>query len=165
MSEISFSEQASKAVEVLSKGAFLTTSYGRKTNTMTIAWGSIGFMWGKPVFTVMVRPSRFTYQLIEQSNEFTVSIPLIEMKQAITLCGTQSGRDIDKITAAGLSLSAGKKVTTPVIAGCGLHYECRIIYKQTMDSTIATDDLNNQWYSSGDHHTLYFGEIVATYTK
>jgi len=163
MPEISYSDQAGKAVEILSQGAFLTTAADGKTNTMTIAWGNIGFMWGKPIFTVMVRPSRFTFGLIEQSNEFTVSLPLGDMKQAVTYCGTKSGRDMDKISAAGLTLAAGKKIATPTIAGCGLYYECKVIYKQTMPPIIVPQDLKTQWYPGGDYHTMYFGEILTTY--
>lgn len=164
MKDIGYSEQASKAIEVLSKGAFLTTAYDGKINTMTIAWGSIGFMWGKPVFTVMVRPSRFTYRLIEQSGEFTVSLPLADMQQALTFCGSNSGRDQDKISVAGLTPITGQKIATPIIAGCGLYYECKVLYKQTMSPSDATPAVNNQWYAGGDYHTLYFGEIVAVYS-
>lgn len=163
MKEISYSEQASKAIEILSKGAFLTTAHNGKINTMTIAWGNIGFMWGKPVFTVMVRPSRFTYQLIEQSGEFTVSMPLGEMQQALTFCGSNSGRNQDKISVAGLTSIAGQKIATPIIAGCGLYYECKVLYKQTMLPSAAAQAVTDQWYAGGDYHTLYFGEIVAVY--
>ena len=46
-------------------GAFLTVKSGDRVNTMTIGWGTIGFMWGKPIMTVMVRYSRHTHQLIK----------------------------------------------------------------------------------------------------
>ena len=164
MPTINFHEKAGKALEILSKGAFLTTAADGQTNTMTIAWGSIGFMWNKPVFTVLVRPSRHTFQLIERSAEFTVSIPLGDMQQALTLCGTKSGRDMDKIAAAGLTLSPGKEVATPVIGGCGLYYECKVLYKQTMTPVELAPETNKQCYANGDYHTFYFGEIVAAYT-
>ena len=62
--DVSYNEYAPEITEVFSKGAFLTTEVKGKVNTMTIAWGSIGFMWGKPVFMAMVRPSRFTYECV-----------------------------------------------------------------------------------------------------
>lgn len=165
MTQVKYNEQAAKVIEVMSKGAFLTTAHGGKVNTMTIGWGSLGFAWGKPIFTVMVRPSRHTFQLIEASGEFTVSLPLKEgMQQALGICGSKSGRDIDKFSAAGLTAQPGKQIATPVIAGCGLHYECKIIYKQPMNPELLAPATATQCYSSGDYHTLYFGEIVATYT-
>ncbi|MBP2651783.1 MAG: flavin reductase domain protein FMN-binding protein [Firmicutes bacterium] len=161
--EVSYNEYAVKAMEQLAKGAFLTTAHDGKKNTMTIGWGTLGFSWGKPVFMIMVRQSRFSYQLIENSNEFTVSIPFKDMKQALALCGSKSGRNLDKFKAAGLTANPGKKIATPVIADCGLHYECKVVYKQTMTSAQLAPAHQTAWYADGDYHTLYFGEIQATY--
>lgn len=160
---ITYSEQAARAIEILSKGAFLTAGSAAKANTMTIGWGAIGFMWGKPIFTVMVRPSRYTFAFIESVGEFTVSLPLGGMQAALNICGTQSGRDTDKLAVAGLRLAPGQKVATPVVAGCGLYYECKVVYKQVM-LPAAAGQVKNQWYPEGNFHTLYFGEIVAAYT-
>jgi flavin reductase (DIM6/NTAB) family NADH-FMN oxidoreductase RutF len=132
---------------------------------MTIAWGNIGFIWGKPIFTVLVRPSRYTYQFIEKSGEFTVSIPLKDMQKALGICGSKSGRDIDKFAVAELSVLPAQKINTPIISGCGLHFECKILYKQEMNPTHLDADVNQKSYTNGDYHTLYFGEIVSCYTE
>lgn len=161
--EVSYDEYASKVLEILPKGAFLTTAYGKKTNSMTIGWGTIGIMWSKPVFMVMVRPSRFTYELLEKSNEFTVSIPLKDMQQALNICGSKSGRNIDKLALAGLSTQPGEKINTPVIAGAGLHYECKVVYKRAMLPNALTPQTLQACYPNEDYHILYMGEIVATY--
>lgn len=161
--DVAYNELSAKAVEILSKGAFLTTAFDGKVNTMTIAWGSIGFAWQKPIFMAMVRPSRYTFDLIEKSNEFTVSIPFKDMRQALALCGSRSGRDIDKFAAAGLQAVPAQKLTTPRIANCGLHYECKVVFKQPMQPEQVTAAIANTCYPSGDYHTLYFGEIVASY--
>jgi flavin reductase (DIM6/NTAB) family NADH-FMN oxidoreductase RutF len=161
--EVTYNQYADKITEILSKGAFLTTKVGDTVNTMTIAWGSIGFMWGKPVFMAMVRPSRFTYERLEQSGEFTVSIPFKDMSTALGICGAKSGRDTDKFALANLTTVPGTKIDTPVIADCGLHYECKIVYKQAMVSDLLATDLQDKWYGTGNYHTLFFGEILATY--
>lgn len=161
--DVLYSQYSDQILEILTKGAFLTTSHNGKVNTMTIGWGSVSRIWQKPIFLVLVRYSRFTYELIEKSTEFTVSIPLKDMQAALTLCGTKSGRDIDKIAAAGLSTVPGKKVSVPVIASCGLHYECKIVYKQAMAPDLLDSEYQKACYPNGDYHTLYFGEIVATY--
>jgi flavin reductase (DIM6/NTAB) family NADH-FMN oxidoreductase RutF len=163
--EVSFNEYATKAIDIISKGAFLTTAHAGKTNTMTIGWGSIGVIWSKPIFTVLVRQSRFTHDLIGPSGEFTVSIPFGDMKEALGLCGTKSGRDLDKIKAAGLTLKSGKKTATPVIAAAGLHYECKIVYQQTMIPEALDSAYQAAAYPKGDYHTMYFGEIVAVYIE
>lgn len=163
MKEVTYNEYAGKAIEMLSKGAFLTTAHDSKVNSMTIAWGTLGFMWGKPVFIAMVRHSRYTYQLLEKSGEFTVSIPFKDMKEALGVCGSKSGRDTDKIAAAGLKTEPAQKLATPVIANCGLTYECKVVYKQAMTADNLNADNQQKWYAQGDYHTLYFGEIVASY--
>jgi flavin reductase (DIM6/NTAB) family NADH-FMN oxidoreductase RutF len=165
MKEIAYQQQTGKVLEQLAKGAFLTTADGTRYNTMTIGWGSIGYLWGKPVFTVMVRHSRYSYELLEKHGEFTVSFPFDELKTAIALCGSKSGRDIDKFAAAKLTAQPGKKVQVPIIAECSRHYECKVIYKQDMLPDALDSAENSKWYGDNDYHTLYFGEIVASYTR
>ena len=65
MQNINAFDHAETILKVLAKGAFLTTAAGGRHNTMTIGWGALGNIWGKPVFTVMVRHSRYTHELIE----------------------------------------------------------------------------------------------------
>ncbi len=161
--EINYNEYAAKALQSLSKGAFLTTSHGGQANTMTIGWGAISHMWGKPVFIVMVRGSRYTYGLLEASGEFTVSIPLKDMQKAVNICGSQSGRNVDKFAAAAIVPQAAKTVAAPVVAGCGLYYECKVVYKQAMQPAELTAELQQKWYANNDYHTLYFGEILSAY--
>lgn len=155
-----------KALEMLQKGAFLTTSDGKDhVNTMTISWGSIGHIWNKPVFMVMVRPSRYSFELIEQHCEFTVSLPLDDsLKKALSLCGTKSGRDVNKFEQANLTLHSSKVVEVPIIAECGLHYECKIVHKQVMVPEFFNESYDGKWYEQKDYHTMYYGEIVACYT-
>ena len=161
--EVAYNDYAKELTQIVSKGAFLTTEVDGAVNTMTIAWGTVGFMWGKPVFMAMVRPSRFTYECLEKSGQFTVSIPFKDMSKALGICGSQSGRDTDKLAAANLTTVPGKKISTPVIADCGLHYECKVVYKQEMVAELLAADLQEKWYASGNYHTLFYGEILATY--
>ncbi|HEX3033068.1 MAG TPA: flavin reductase family protein [Bacillota bacterium] len=163
MKEIKYSECANETVGELSKGAFLTSQAEGRVNSMTIGWGSVGFMWGKPVFMVMVRSSRYTHELLAKSTEFTVTIPRGDLKEALKLCGTKSGRDMDKLAAAGLKTRAGSKTATPVLDCAGIHYECKIVYRQDMSEEQMTAEVKDKWYGSDPLHTLYFGEILASY--
>lgn len=160
---INYSQHLDQCLTTLSRGAFLTTASNDKVNVMTIAWGSPGFIWRKPIFTIFVRPSRFSYQLLEASAEFTISIPAGDLAHALGICGSKSGRDIDKLTAAGLTTLAAEKIKTPILNIPGLHYECKVIAKQLLQPNATTSDINTDFYADGDHHVLYFGEIVASY--
>ncbi|SJZ32399.1 flavin reductase family protein [Selenihalanaerobacter shriftii] len=164
MQKVAYDEYIKEATESLTKGAFLTVKSADDLNTMTIGWGSIGYIWGKPILMVMVRKSRYTFQLIEKADEFTVSIPLNEgMEEELKFCGTKSGRDYDKFSECNLNTLAGQKVDTPVISGCNLHYECEIKFKQVMDAAKLDFDYDEEWYPKKDYHTFYFGEIVSCY--
>lgn len=145
-------------------GAFLTVKSGNIINTMTISWGSIGFQWGKPTFSVMVRNSRYTHELLKNSKEFTVSIPLSGGKKtALSICGSKSGRDVDKFKEANIKMKASKLIETPVIAECGAYYECKILYSSEMLMKDISEEMKNRFYQDDDYHTLYFGEIVSCY--
>jgi len=165
--KVNFTEHLESGMEFLhTKGAFLTVKSGDKVNTMTISWGNIGFEWNRPIFMVLVRKSRYTYDLMEKSDNFTVSIPLsVDLKNALAICGSKSGRDIDKFKECNLTLEKSKAVDTPIIGDCKLHYECKIVYKQEMNPSLLSKDIVESSYKTGDYHTLYYGEIVETYMK
>lgn len=164
MQNINAFDHAETILKVLAKGAFLTTAAGGRHNTMTIGWGALGNIWGKPVFTVMVRHSRYTHELIEAHNEFTVSFPLTAaFSKALGLCGSKSGRDMDKFAAAEITPAEGQTVKVPVIKGAGLHLECRIVEKREMTPENFDKALADRWYADKDWHTYYTGEITAAY--
>lgn len=164
--EIKFNDLSRELLEQLQKGAFLTVREGSRVNTMTIAWGSIGYMWNIPVFIAMVRYSRYTYELIEKSGDFTVSLPLHgQLKKELAFCGSRSGRDMDKIGRSGITLKDSMETESPVIEGCDLFLECRIVYKQGMDQNNLDGMIKDKSYADGDYHVMYFGEIVKAYIR
>jgi len=165
--KINITEHLEKGMECLqTEGAFLTVKSGEKINTMTIGWGNVGYVWNRPIFTVMVRKSRYTHELIENCDNFTISIPLSKkLKNALMVCGSKSGRDFNKFKECNLTLENSKKVDTPIIGECELHYECKIVYKQEMNSALLSKNIVESSYKDGDYHTLYYGEIVESYIK
>ena len=156
-------DNADTLMAAISKGAFLTVQAGEKINTMTIGWATIGFVWKKEIFMVAVRDSRYTFELIEKSNDFTVTVPTDpSYKDAVMFCGTKSGREYDKFSECGLHPKIAKKTVSPIIDIPGVHYECKIIHKSPMDPALLDNDFQ-RLYPAKDYHTLYFGEIVACY--
>lgn len=162
MRDLDFMAVYEKAMKQIKEGAFLTVKAGEALNTMTIGWATLGIAWRKPVMMVMVRNSRHTFSLIEKAADFTVSVPSGDMKKQIAICGTKSGREVDKFKESGLRTAAGRQVASPIIQVPGIHFECRIVYKNAIDPahlTHAYDAL----YPEKDYHSLYFGEIQACY--
>lgn len=158
----------------LKKGVLLTTKQADAVNTMTIGWGMLGIEWGKPIFIALVRESRYTKVYLDATEEFTVNIPIADVDtQILSLCGTKSGREVDKIQLLNLELVESEVVAVPGIRQLPLTLECRVIYRQTQDSAEIPSFAVERYYpkvdmklASGedrDIHTAYYAEIVNAY--
>ncbi len=134
-----------------------------KPNAMTIGWGTIGIIWGKPIFAVLVRPSRYTYGLIEETDDFTVNIPPDSLDEVASFCGTVSGRDYDKFAEKNLTAVPGREVKSPIIEQCVLHYECKVVHKNDVIRDLLSSEIDASCYPSGNYHRIFFGEIVSVY--
>jgi flavin reductase (DIM6/NTAB) family NADH-FMN oxidoreductase RutF len=134
------------------------------SNTMTASWGGLGVLWNKNVCFCVIRPQRYTYEFMEKSQYFTLSFFDSDYRKALELCGTKSGRDIDKYKETGL---------TPVRSGCGTVYfqearivlECRKMYFQDIDPANFVDRTIEDNYPGNDYHRMYIGEIVKCMVK
>ncbi len=162
MKKIDHMAVAEEAISHIKRGAFLTVKADEALNTMAIGWATIGFVWSKPILMVAVRNSRHTFEIIEEAADFTVSVPLGDMDDAIMFCGTKSGRDYDKFKECNLELKDGQKVVSPIINTPGLHFECKIVFKAAMDPAHLAEEYD-MLYPKKDYHTLYFGEIQDCY--
>ena len=162
MKEVQEPEALPFVMKQIPKGAFLTVQAEREKNVMTIGWALFGFVWRRPTMMVAVRNTRFTYGIMERARFFTVSVPALPMEKEIDLCGTRSGRNLDKFQECKFATLPGEKTGAPVLDIPGFHYECALIYKTPMDPKFLAGELN-ALYPQKDYHTLYFGEILACY--
>ncbi len=162
MKKVNYMAVADEAMAKIKNGVFLTVKAGDRLNTMTIGWATIGYCWQKPIFMIMVRDSRHTFSIIEDATDFTVSIPALDMKNAVMYCGTKSGSKVDKFKELGLETKKAQQTASPIIDIPGLHFECRIVNKSAMDPQFL-DDKYKEFYPEKDYHTLYFGEILECY--
>lgn len=163
-------DQAGYILDTLGKGILLTSAADGKVNTMTIGWGTLGIQWKKPIFIAFVRESRYTKELLDKNPEFTVNIPYGAYdKTVLSVCGTKSGRDIDKFRELGLTPEPGETVSVPGIRELPLTLECKISYKQEQNKDAITEENTLRYYPrndqfpDGDYHTAYYGEITAAY--
>ncbi len=142
---------------LLSSGDFQTQQY----NAMTISWGSLGVMWGRPFIQVVVRPQRYTFQFMERFETFTVCAFPKEYHPALSLLGAKSGREGDKIAEAGLTVIPASCVAAPAYAEAEVVLECRKMYWQNMDPSHFLDSTIARMYAEKDYHRIYYGEILA----
>ena len=141
---------------LLTSGDFQSGSY----NCMTISWGSLGTIWNRPFAQVAVRPSRYTYEFINNYPDFSLCAFTEEFRPALRILGAQSGRDGDKIKEAGLTPQAGLSIASPSFAEASLVIECRTLYSQDLDPQrfIDPEIMNN--YTDQKFHRVYFGEVL-----
>lgn len=163
-------EYAGKILETVGKGVLLTTKNGDRVNTMTIGWGTLGIEWKTPIFTAFVRESRLTREFLDKNPEFTVNIPVVgDVKEILGVCGTRSGRDMDKIAQLGLHLEEPEHISVPGIRELPLTLECKVIYRQDQDPAAITPENIRRFYppvppqEQGDHHIAYYGQILGAY--
>lgn len=161
-------QEAGHILESVGKGILLTAAAEGSVNTMTIGWGTLGIQWGKPIFIAFVRESRFTKTLLDKNPEFTINIPVGEYDPSILkICGTKSGRDMDKFRELGLTPEEPETITVPGIRQFPLTLECKVIYKQVQDPDAINPENTDRYYQradqQGDYHTAYYGQITAAY--
>lgn len=141
---------------LLSAGDFA----GRKFNSMTVSWGSLGVLWNKPIAMCVVRPQRHTRKFMDEYETFTLCAFAEQYRRVLDVLGSKSGRDMDKVTQSGFTPQAGVAVAAPVYAEAELAIECRKIYFGDLDPKSFLADYIKPLYN-GDYHRLYLGEIMA----
>ncbi len=129
-------------------------------NTMTISWGSLGIMWNKPFAMVVVRPTRHTYGFMNQYEDFTLSAFPQKYRRDLSLLGSVSGRDTDKIAQTGLHPAASEIVRSPAFEEAELILECKKIYWDDMKPENFLDPSIFKHYKKNDEHRIYFGEVL-----
>ena len=139
------------------QNALLTAGDRDVCNTMTIGWCQLGRLWSIPVCTVYVRPERYTYAFMESHDYFTVSVLPLSDRQTAQVCGTKSGRDIDKIKECGLTLRRGAG-DAPFFDEAEWVLVCRKLYAQDLDESCVLDErVLHHYGAKGGWHRAYTG--------
>lgn len=143
----------------------ITAGSFEKFNTMTASWGTIGILWNKPIAICFIRPSRYTYGFVNESKIFTLSFFTEKERSILQLCGTKSGKNVDKITETGL---------VPLKTDLGgitykrsrLCLECnKIYYDDLKPANFILPDTDKINYPLKDYHRMFIGEIMNVYIK
>lgn len=127
-------------------------------NTMTASWGGLGILWSRPVAFAFIRPTRHTFGFIERHPRFTLSFFDETWRDALTLCGTRSGRDTDKARATGLEPVPGPEGTV-LFRQARLALVCRKLHGQDLDPACFVEPAIHDEYPKKDYHRVYVGEV------
>ncbi len=137
----------------------ITAKDGDRINAMTASWGGVGVLWGKNTAFIFVRDSRYTKELIDNSDYFSLTFFDSSYKSAMKYFGIVSGRREDKFKTSKMNINYFEEI--PFIDEGNFVICCKkmsatpILPEQFLDPTI-----KDQWYADGDLHTMYAGEIV-----
>ncbi len=118
-----------------------------RPNALTIAWTGI-VNTHPPMTYVSVRPSRFSYDLIKNSGDFVINLPSVPLTKAVDFCGVRSGKDMDKLSLMGLTVSPSQFVSAPLIEECPVNLECKVTQILPLGS-----------------HEMFLAEILAVHVE
>ncbi|MDR1097782.1 MAG: DUF4468 domain-containing protein [Tannerella sp.] len=142
----------------------ITAGTDAKFNMMTASWGGIGVLYGKPAVTCYINPARYTYQLMETNDFYTLTFYTEAYRDALQYCGSNSGRDKDKVKGSGLT-----PVTTPsgskAFSEAWLIIECRKLVGQSLSHDALFDKKVKSEWAGKQLHKMYIGEIINVWVK
>lgn len=127
------------------QAVLVTASSGEKTNVTAVEWMT-PVADKPPSLAFSLANNSLTLDLICASMEFVVAVPGEKLKDAVALCGSTSGRYIDKFEEAALTQVRAKKVSAPLLLQAIANFECKVLS-----------------YANAGGHTLVVGEMVEAH--
>ena len=160
-------EDFSEIFDKIGKQWMLITAGTQESfNTMTASWGHLGSVWGHggglPTSVVFVRPQRYTKEFVDREQLYTLCF-FQGFKKELGYLGSHSGRDGDKVAAAGLTPVFGDGYTyfaeASLVLVCRKLYRAPIVEEGFLDKAVVEEN-----YPNRDFHDMYVGEIVKVLT-
>ena len=147
---------------IANKWMLISAGEKENHNTMTASWGGIGHLWHTDVAYIFIRPQRYTYEFIENNEYFSLCFFEEKYRDILNLCGTKSGKEIDKMNLE----------ITPVFDEKNIYYNeakivilCKKIYYQDLEPKNFIDKSIHKNYPQKDYHRMYVGEIYKLLVK
>lgn len=133
-------------------------------NMMTASWGGLGVLWGKPVAFAFLRPQRYTFEFVKAADTLSATFYNESFRDRLNLCGTKSGRDINKIKECGFTVL--REGETPYFAESSLALILRKLYVQRLEPGCFIDEsIDAGNYPNKDHHYMVISEITSVLQK
>lgn len=170
MEKIEVSQLTENFFEAIGKEWMIVTSGNMEHyNMMTASWGGIGWLWNKPVAFVFIRPERYTFEFTEKTDRMTLSFlgKNEEARAIYNLCGSQSGKDMDKMKESGLTPLKINEKGDISYTQARLTFACKKLYADDLNSQKFVEPaLNERWYGkAGGYHKMYIVEIEEIFVQ
>jgi flavin reductase (DIM6/NTAB) family NADH-FMN oxidoreductase RutF len=163
--KITWKEINENAVSLIENWMLVTAGVPGNYNMMTANWGTLGWLWRKPVSTIFVRPHRFTYDFTEHEDYYTLTFFKEEYREVLELMGEVSGRDFDKMNYDGLHplLTENGSIA---FSEAYLIIECKKLFATSLKEEDFVDTkVKSRNYPKKDFHTMYVGEITNIWLR
>ena len=142
----------------------ITAGTDEKFNMMTAGWGGLGTLFGRPVAFCVINTTRYTYQLMKTNDTYTFTFYTEAYREALRYCGSNSGRDGDKVKGSGLT-----PISTPLgskaFSEAWLIIECRKLIGQPIDNNTLYDEKVKAEWATGQLYKMFIGEIINVWVK
>ncbi len=135
-----------------------------KTNAMTASWGGFGELWGVDVVYAFVRESRYTKELLDNSDSFSCTFLDKSFRSAMKYFGSVTGRQEDKVKNAHMNYNYHKGV--PFIDEGNFVFICEKLAAVPIGKEcFSIPEIDEKWYAKGDYHTMYVGKIIQSMAR
>lgn len=155
-------------VNAIGKGWMTLNVDGPRPNAMTASWGAVSHLWNQPALLLFIRPERYTFELLEHTDQLTVcGFDPENYRKELGYLGQASGRDEDKLTRCGLTVR--REHNALFFDQCRWFASCSIIYRQPMNDknlTVPGANVKTQFYGPGQGwHHLFIARINGLFTR
>ena len=97
----------------------------QNSNIITVAW--TGILNTNPAMVyISVRPTRYSYKLIKENNEFVINLTNKKLTYATDWCGVRTGAQYDKFKEMNLHKEKAQFVRCPLIKESPVAIECKV---------------------------------------
>ncbi len=165
LKQLNPSDMVISPFDLLDKTWALLVAGADPSNPMTVSWGGFGTLWNKPMITVYVRPTRHTWGLLNAHQEFSLNFLPEEYRKALNLCGSKSGRDVNKWELSGLHPQASATIAVPRVREAILSIECRTMAWQDFDPARFIEPEIDKNYPKKDYHRIFWGEALVIWAE
>ena len=159
-------KELENAIKVIGSDWMLITvddADNKRVNAMTASWGTLGVLWNKPVCICFVRPERHTFKLLDEKKELSIAFLDKDMRDSYTVCGRESGKDIDKLQKCGLTTITLDEIS--VIAESKTALTCKVLYEDDLKESGFLDSSLLSNYATAGYHRVFVCEIIGAYKK
>jgi flavin reductase (DIM6/NTAB) family NADH-FMN oxidoreductase RutF len=147
--------------KVPTPGLLLVSGNGKDVNNvMTIGWIQIGILWKEPAVSIAVRPSRYSYKLLQEFDEFTINSMPEKYDDTLAACGAKSGSFCDKFKETQLQFNKSSSVSTYSIKEAENTMECKILYRTNVNPDNLNDLIMARYYANQDYHEIITASIL-----